>query len=131
MILRWMILKRISASLLLLLAACLAGCREAPAVDPKVAEDPKVAKIRITAAGEVTVDGKPMTMDQLDRRLARLKAADGTVWYYRENPEDDPHPNAMLVLDHVMVNGVPIRMSSKPDFSDSIDENGESVPVTN
>ena len=120
-----MIWRRITASLLLL-AACLAGCREAPAP-----ENPKVAKIRITAAGEVTVDGEPMTMEQLDRRLARLKAADGTVWYYRENAEDDPHPNAMVVLDHVMVNGVPIRMSSKPDFSDSIDENGESVPVSN
>lgn len=71
------------------------------------------------------------TMEQLDKRLANLKEAGRQVWYYRENPEVDPHLNAMVVLEHVMVHGVPIRMSSKPDFSDSIDENGESVPVPN
>ena len=47
-----------------------------------------------------------------------------TVWYYRENPAADPPPNAMAVLDLVMRSRVPISMSSRPDFSDYIDENG-------
>jgi hypothetical protein len=50
------------------------------------------------------------------------------VWYYRENPTDEPHPNAMKVIEQVAQNKLPIRLSMRPDYSDAVDDKGVSHP---
>ena len=59
------------------------------------------------------------------RELAKSK---DEVWYYREAPENDPHPNALKVLAAFVDQNLPIRLFSKPDYSDTIDDKGRSVP---
>ncbi len=59
------------------------------------------------------------------RELAKNK---GEVWYYRQAPEADPHPNAMKVLKAIMDQNLPVRLSTKPDYSDSLDDKDKSVP---
>jgi biopolymer transport protein ExbD len=78
-------------------------------------------KVLVTANGEIVADGHPVTLDQLSVRLTELEQAGGQVWYYRENPSDEPHMNAMKVIDLVAQNRLPIRLSSKPDFSAFVD----------
>jgi len=60
--------------------------------------------------------------------LRELSKEKGEVWYYREAPETEPHPNAMKVLSAIVDQNLPVRLSSKPDYSDSIDDKGRSVP---
>lgn len=123
----------IAASLLL------AGCQKGPdaATPPAVRQggaDPtssqegeeqtpqftEVIKVSITADGEIYADGQPVTLEQLAAKFAELKQAGGAVYYYRENPEDEPHPNATKVIELVVENSLPVRLSAKPDFSDAV-----------
>jgi hypothetical protein len=84
--------------------------------------------IQVSSIGEVRVDGVSTSLDQLDARFAKLADEAGTVWYYREAATADPHPNAMRVMELLVKHRLPISMSSKPDFSDYIDETGTSHP---
>ena len=85
-------------------------------------------KIKVSAGGDITVDGQIASLDQTSAKLAEIKKANGVVLYHRENPEGEPHPNAMKVIKLVADNGLPIRLCAKPDFSDSVDDKGLSRP---
>ena len=93
-----------------------------------MAESRKVLKIAITASGEITADGRPTSLEALIPILRELAKNKGEVWYYREAPQADPHPNAMKVLSAIVDQNLPVRLSSRPDYSDSIDDKGRSVP---
>jgi biopolymer transport protein ExbD len=93
-----------------------------------MADSRKVLKIAITASGKITADGRPTTIEALILILRELAKNKGEVWYYREAPEAEPHPNAMKVLSAIVDQNLPVRLSSKPDYSDSIDDKGRSVP---
>jgi biopolymer transport protein ExbD len=92
------------------------------------ADSRKVLKIAITAGGQISADGRPTTLNALVPMLRELAKNKGEVWYYREAPEADPHPNAMKVLEAIVDQGLPILFSTKPDYSDSVDDKGRSVP---
>jgi len=85
-------------------------------------------EVQVSSAGDIRVDGVSMSIDQVDARIAKLANEGGTVWYYREAASGEPHPNAMRVFELVVKHRLPISMSSKPDFSDYIDEKGSSQP---
>jgi hypothetical protein len=93
-----------------------------------MADSRKVLKIAITAGGEISADGRLTTLEALIPTLRELAKNKGEVWYYREAPQADPHPNAMKVLSAIVDNDLPIRLSTKPDYSDSVDDKGRSVP---
>src|SRR4051812_24254448 len=92
------------------------------------ADSRKVLKIAITAGGQISADGRLATLDALVPMLRELAKNKGEVWYYREAPEADPHPNAMKVLEAIVDQGLPILFSTKPDYSDFVDDKGRSVP---
>jgi len=87
-----------------------------------------MVKIKVTAGGDITADGQPVTLEQLAAKLTDLRQAGGEVWYHRENPMGEPNPNAMKVIELVADNKLPVRLSAKPDFSDAVDDKGESHP---
>ena len=93
-----------------------------------IADSREVLKIAITASGQITANGRPTTIEELIPILRELAKKKGEVWYYREEPEADPHPNAMQVLAAIVDCNLPILLSTKPDYSDSVDEKGRSVP---
>lgn len=85
-------------------------------------------EVQVSSAGDIRVDGTPMSIDQVDAPIAKIANESGSVWYYRQAATGEPHTNVMRVLELVMKYRVPISMSSKPDFSDYIDEKGVSQP---
>ena len=93
--------------------------RKNPTVEPT-----RILKVKVTAGGDVTADDQPATLEQLADRLRDLKRTEGVVWYHRENPAGEPHANAERVIKLVTENQLPIRLSAKPDFSDSVDPAG-------
>jgi hypothetical protein len=88
----------------------------------------KNIKLRVSAGGDIVVDGQPVTPEQLATKLADLKQSGGSVWYHRESPAGEPHPNATTVIALVAANKLPIRLSAQPDFSDAVDDKGVSHP---
>ena len=45
----------------------------------------------------------------------------GEVWYYRDNPAQEPPPRAMAAVQLVIKYQLPVSFSSKSDFSDTVD----------
>ena len=88
----------------------------------------KVARIRVSRAGEIWCDDVRTSLAELGSRLAQLRAAQGVVWYYREEAGDEPAPEAMAVVRMVVEQRLPISMSTRADFGDVVQADGTAVP---
>jgi hypothetical protein len=84
-------------------------------------------KIAVMADGHITVDGSPATIDSLRVSLKRLAEKKGVVWYYREAGQAKAPPESTEVIQAVIENRLPIRLSSRPDFSDAIGTDGRPI----
>ena len=85
-------------------------------------------RIRITGDAKVYAGDDLVSLAVLDSLLGALKASKGEVWYYRE--AGDRRRQASRHGDHIVLNAVirhqlPVRLSSKPDFSDVVDAHGQ------
>jgi hypothetical protein len=88
----------------------------------------RVAKVAVFSSGSVQLDGRPTTLPALDEELKKLKADNGVVWYHRQDPASEPPPQGTAVIQMIIKHKLPVSMSSKPDFSDYVDEQGVSRP---
>jgi hypothetical protein len=109
-------LNRIIAALLCLVAIA-ASAQPSP-----------VARVSALASGKLLLNGSPAELAVIEAEFQRIKKSQGAVWYYRENPQAEPPPQAMAVIKLVVQYGLPVSMSSKSDFTDYIDGNGRSQP---
>jgi hypothetical protein len=87
-----------------------------------------VTRIGVLASGKVLLDGGETSMPELKKALEKVKAKRGVVWYYRESGKGEPPTQAIEVFKLIVENKLPISLSTKPDFSDYVDEKGESLP---
>jgi biopolymer transport protein ExbD len=105
------------------LTACRSGSEQntSPATSsPPPPADAPNAKICISNAGSVELNGRQVELESIGPMLAELAQKKGAVFYGRDAPEEDPHPNGMKVLQMVMASRLPVRMSTKRDFSDAV-----------
>ena len=79
--------------------------------------------------GRITVDGSPATVDSVRQALKRLAEEKGVVWYYREASDAKGPPESTPVIQSVVENRLPIRLSTRPDYSDAIGPGGR--PISN
>jgi copper chaperone CopZ len=84
-----------------------------------------VVKVSVLSTGDISADGQKVTIAELAAKLAKVKAASGQVWYYREDAGGEPPAAAIQVIRLVVDNQLPISLSTKPDFSDRVDESGK------
>ena len=92
------------------------------------AQTQPVAKVSALSDGRLLLNGQPADIGAIKAELGRLKAAGGVIWYYRQNAQSEPTAQAMSVIALVAEQRLPVSMSTKPDFSDYVDEKGNSVP---
>jgi|SRR5208282_2142850 len=88
----------------------------------KTAMDRKtpVLKIAVFSDGRLTVDGVPSSIQSLRESLRKVSEQHGVVWYYRESGQEEAPPVATDVIKEVIAARVAIRLSTKPDYSDSV-----------
>ena len=123
-------MRAVTFILAILLALVVTGCEEAkrPPLSELRANAP-VMKIVVLADGMVLADGDETAVDALDVRFAELAEAYGVVWYYRENPDDEPNEAAAGVTRKLVDHLLPIALSREPDFADITGQAGPSVPA--
>ena len=84
----------------------------------------EVARVKVMADGTILLNEEPATLEQLKEAFAKLAENQGQVWYYREVPEGDESaslpPAAHEIMTEIIKARLPIRLSTKPDFSDSV-----------
>ena len=93
-----------------------------------MAQTPPIARVSALADGRLLLNGEPVTLSVLSAALKKLKMVNGVVWYYRENGQGEPTPQAMSAIKLIVEHSLPVSMSSKADFSDYIDQTGNSKP---
>jgi len=86
-----------------------------------------VLKVAVMADGRITVNGAPATMDSLRESLKKMSQQKGVVWYYREAGRTEGQPEAKQVIQAVIDARLPIRLSSRPDYSNAIGEDGKLI----
>lgn len=106
-----------------------AECDRTPVVQsepPKKVSNipPKILKVAVYRDGKVEIDGAAMSIDDATQRIGAAAGSQASVYYYREAGEEEPHPNASKIIAAVIGAKLPVSLSSKPDFSTYVDENG-------
>src|SRR5438067_1539410 len=106
------------------------GCSKGPK-SPALNVDPAhVAKVKVNREGAISLNDKPLTIEELKASLLEIAKSPGSaVWYSRENSAGKNHPNAALVMNAIVSARLPVRLSSKPDFSDWVGPDGISHPL--
>jgi hypothetical protein len=84
------------------------------------AGSPRILRIAVPREGELTLDGVPTSFDALGPALREMAKSNGEVWYYDEGGKDEPQSNSLKVLSALSKYHVPLRVSTKSDFSDLI-----------
>ncbi len=81
------------------------------------------------ASGDIHFDDKLITsMAELESKLNEIQSVQGAVWFYRENCSNMPNEVADEVFNLVVRLKMPLSLSTKSDFSDWVDADGESHP---
>src|SRR5262245_64453407 len=110
-----------------LLSFFLGGCSKQSTPPSALSPDASVLKVAVFADGRLTVDGTAATIQSLQASLRTLSLKRGVVWYYREAGQQEPPPIATEVIKTVIEARLPIRLSSRPDYSDAIGADGRPV----
>ena len=84
---------------------------------PSTAPNSSIIKVSVFANGEILADGKPCSLDELESRLSEVSKSKGQVHYYREAPDQEPHPKGRTVMQLIYENRLPMSVFTKPDFS--------------
>jgi hypothetical protein len=115
--------------IVLLAAVALTGCGKHEEKSPVQSFNTAVVlKVSVLQSGKLLADGADIALADLDTRLGQTKSQNGVVWYYREGGQGEPPAAAMEVMKLIVKHQLPISMSSKADFSDTIDQDGVSRP---
>ena len=69
-----------------------------------------IDRIKVTQAGIMYLNSKQVSLEELKKALVELKAKNGSVWYYRENPQGEPPEQAMDVIKAIVEVKLPVRM---------------------
>lgn len=75
----------------------------------------EISKVKVDRSGAIYLNGRIVTIEALKEEFARLKSGNGAVWYYRENPQGEPPPQAMTVIQAIVDAQLPVRMMER-DF---------------
>ena len=121
-------MKALAVSLFVALAAACSPPSQPPATGARVAATPDAeralppaVKVAISRDGALTVDGAPSDAVTLDAKLAAAADAGGSVFYYREDPNQDASPAVEATFKGLLAAmtkyRLPICLSETPDYA--------------
>ena len=106
------------------------GCSKSPKATTLNVDPAHIAKIKVSREGLISLNDQSVTIEELKASLLKIaQTAGSAVSYYRENSAGKHHPNAVLVMNAIVGARLPVRLSTKPDFSDWVGPDGVSHPL--
>lgn len=117
---------------LFLLIGCDSGGNDGPTILPapdslilsakkyeqdKLKADSIAIKVFIDKAGQITANGKLVSLAALDSTFSQLKINKGAVYYSRENVQEDPPAESMKVMELITKHGLPVQFYTDKTFT--------------
>ena len=87
-----------------------------------------ITRLSVLSSGRILVNGRAASAAEVAQALEQTKAKRGSVWFYRESAGVEPASEAVEVFKMIVDHKVPVSLSTKPDFSDFVDEQGIAHP---
>jgi hypothetical protein len=96
---------------------------------PKASVSPNapVLKIALMANGAIVVDGVFSNLESLRNSISSIAQRKGVVWYYREAAHTEAPPQSAEIVKLIIENRVSVRLSTRPDYSDSVGMDGKPI----
>ena len=88
----------------------------------------EIIHVQSLRSGGIVIDGSASTLVELNAKLTHIKSVKGVVFYYRENPDEEPTESQLLTFKTVVDARVAVSFSTKADFSDYVGTDGQSHP---
>jgi hypothetical protein len=105
----------------LLAASIIAMSTSAPEASNSAERCPESgAKVFVSAAGRVTLNGKVVSASEVGRAIERLNPQPTVICYARDNPEREPHPDALLALEAVASARLPVALFKDKAFTERV-----------
>lgn len=76
-------------------------------------------KVSVLQAGDLLLDGRAITLSELEMAMQEAAKTSETVWYYREAAAGEPPAIALTVMQLIARNKLPVRLFTTPDFAPS------------
>src|SRR5260370_35219663 len=87
-----------------------AGCSKSPKSTALNVDPAHVAKVKVNREGAISLNDKPVTIEELKASLLEIAKSPGSaVWYSRENSAGKDHPNAALVMNAIVMARLPVQ----------------------
>lgn len=74
-----------------------------------------VTRIKVAQDGTIFLNGNKASLEDVKKNLEQLKTNKGRVRYFRENPQGDPPPQTMSVMQAIVDTGLPIKLCTSED----------------
>ncbi len=84
--------------------------------------------ISLLASGATLLDGQAADLAQLGARLSQADRSKDQVRYYKEDQTEASAAKSLEIVKLVIQHKLPVSFSTKPDFSDYVDQFGQSHP---
>ena len=85
-------------------------------------------KIGLLTSGAILFNGQPADLAELDSRLSQANPSQDRALYYKEDLGPDSSLQSLEIVKLVMKHKLAISFSTKADFSDYVDQFGQSHP---
>lgn len=112
----------------LLVALLAGGVLVAPAAPAAGCASFAIAKVSVLSSGKLLLNGRKSSLQAIDKAFQQLAQEHGRVWYYREDAAEQAPPVAIAVVKLVIKYHLPITLSTTPDFSNYIGQDGRPHP---
>jgi hypothetical protein len=75
-------------------------------------------KVSVLSSGDILLDGRQVSLSELEEAFQAAKVDGSVVKYYRENPQGEAPPEAEAVVKLIVANRLRVALTPNADFSD-------------
>jgi len=74
-----------------------------------------IAKVKVVENGQIYLNRKPVSLDELGDEFARMKNLNGVVWYYRLSQSQAAEASGVAIMKKVTEYRLPVKLCATND----------------
>jgi biopolymer transport protein ExbD len=83
----------------------------------KTSTDNSILKVYVDSKGQILANDETITLTDLDKKMGDLEKIKGTVYYSRDDAQNDPPKESMQVMDLIVKHQLAVKFFQDKGFS--------------